>query len=213
MGIRTRLIAFMMAAAALTAVAGAASASAAPASATAPAPSGTKDGKKEGAGGVSFAQVAASLHVSEQRLAAAVDNLKRALGKGTDESVAVAAFAKELGISPEQAKKVMQMLSGDGNKRPKPGNGKEPGVPAEAVELLATELHISAARAGQVFRDLDNVKANGADVVKDPEFIAMAKGLGITPQRLLAALIKVKQELGGKPGSQQDKVPSGTPTK
>jgi hypothetical protein len=80
----------------------------------------------------------------------------------------------------------------------KPVKDKQPGVPVEAVKLLAAELHISADRARQVFRDLDKVKARGEDIVKDPAFVAIAKGLRITPQQLLATLRKVKQAIADK---------------
>jgi hypothetical protein len=66
-------------------------------------------------------------------------------------------------------------------------------------------LHITAGQARQVFKDLK--KVNSKDVVKDPAFIAIAKRLGITPQRLLDALIKVKQELAPKA---KDKEPSAS---
>jgi hypothetical protein len=213
MGIRTRLIAATVAVATLTAVVGAATASAAaaPASPTASAPSGDKKDKKEGADkDAVVAKVAASLHVSVRQLVTALDHLKQAMGGGTSKAEAVAAFATELKVGVAQAEKALQDLSSDDKQRPKPGKDKEPGVPEEAVTLLATELHISADRARQVFKDLDKINGKGGDVVKDPAFVAIAKGLGITPQQLLAALIKVKQEVGGQP---KEKVPSGSPTK
>ncbi len=207
MGIRTRLVAAAVAVATLTVMGGMAAASASP---TTSAPSGDK--KKEGVDkDAVVAKVAASLHVSVRQLVAALDHLKQAVGNGTAKAEAVAAFARELKVSGAQAEKALRELSSDGKQKQKPGKDKQPGVPDEVVKLLAAELHISADRAGQVFKDLDNVKANGDDVVKDPAFIAIAKGLGITPQRLLAALVAVKQKVvGDKP---KEKVPSGSPTK
>jgi hypothetical protein len=206
MGIRTRLIA-ATAAAMLTTMAGTATASSAPASPTTSAPSGDK---KEGPNTDDIVvTVAASLHVTVRQLVTALDHLKQAIGKGTARDDAVKAFGKELKISAARAEKALQALSNDGKPKPKPGNGKESGVPAEAVTLLATELHISADRARQVFKDLEKVNGKGEDVVKDPAFIAIAKGLGISPERLLATLVAVKQAVG-KP---KEKVPSGSPTK
>ncbi|MEV4313112.1 hypothetical protein [Actinocrispum sp. NPDC049592] len=207
MGIRTRLAAAAIVAG-LTAVTGAAAASAAAPAAPA---SAQTDGKKkdDGKQDERFAKIAASLHVSVQQLRTALDNLKRALGKGTDKAAAVAAFAKELGITVAQAEKVLDALSGDGSKKPSPPKDDH-GVPAEVVKLLAAELKISQDRAQQVFKDLDKVGGRGDDLAKDPAFIAIAKGLGITPQRLLDALRKVKEEYakqqGGKP---EDKAPAG----
>jgi hypothetical protein len=206
MGIRTRLIAAAMAVATVTAMAGAAVASAAPVSPTSSAPSGDKKGDAV------VAKVAASLHVSVDQLVTALDHLKRAVGNGTDKTAALAAFAKELNVSVADAEKALRALSSSGGKE-KPKPGKDKGVPEEAVKLLASELHISGNAARQVFQDLDKVKANGEDVVRDPAFIAIAKGLHITPQQLLEALITVKKELAGKEGGPKEKVPSGSPGK
>jgi hypothetical protein len=208
MGIRIRLIAATVAAATLTAMAGAATASAAQDKATAPASSSAK---KDGADKDAIVtKVAASLHVSVGQLVTALDHLKQAIGSGTAKDAAVRAFATELKVTVADAEKALQALSSDGRQKPNPGKDKQPGVPDELVKLLAAELHISADRARQVFKDLDKVKANGEDVVKDPAFIAIAKGLHITPQRLLAALITVKQKAGGQ---QKEKIPSGSPAK
>jgi hypothetical protein len=207
MGIRTRLMAAAMAAAAtLTVVGGAVTASAAPTSPAAAAPS---DGKKPEGNDAAVVKVAAGLHVSVKQLTTALRNLKQAVGKGADMAAAVGAFAKELGISVAQAEKALKELSGD-NGKPKPGKDKEQGVPEAAVKLLAAELHISADRSRQVFRDLDKVKARGEDIVKDPAFVAIAKGLRITPQQLLDTLRKVKQKVGDKP---KEKAESGAPAK
>ena len=207
MGIRTRLIAAALAAAMLTTMAAVATASAVPASRTAPAASGDKkDGVDKDA---VLAKVAASLHVSVQQLVTALDQLKQAVGNGASKTEAVAAFAKELKVSVADADKALQALSSAGKQKPKPKPGRDK-LPEEVVKLLAKELHISADRARQVLNDLEKVNGKSEDIVKDPAFIAIAKGLGITPQQLLAALVKVKQEVGGKP---KDKAPSGSPTK
>jgi hypothetical protein len=203
MGIRTRLIAAIMAMTTLTAVVGVAAASAAPAKPTASAPSDKKkpdDGKKD----VVLAKLAKSLHVSVNQLVTALDHLKQALSKGADKKAAIAAFAKELRVSVADAEKALQQLSGD----KKPG----PGAPEEAAKLLATELHISTDRARQVFTDLEKVGGNGQEIVKDPAFVAIAKGLGVTPQRLLDALIAVKKAFAAKEGKGET-TPSGAPAK
>ncbi|TCO59394.1 hypothetical protein [Actinocrispum wychmicini] len=198
MGIRTRLVAAAIAAA-LTVVTGTATASAAPATQS----SAQTDGKKD----VLLAKIAASLHVTVQQLVTALGNLKGALGKGTDKLAAITAFAKELRITVAQAEKVLEVLF-NGGKKPAPGT--EAGVPAEVVKLLAAELKISQDRARQVVKDLAKVGGKGDDILKDPAFIAIAKGLGVSPQRLLDALRKVKQEYG-KP--KDDKTLSGAPGK
>jgi hypothetical protein len=212
MGIRTRLVAAAIVAG-LTAVTGAAAASAAaPAAPSSAQPDGKKDdGKKDGGkkNDEQLAKVAASLHVTVKQLTTALDNLKRALVNGTGKATAVAAFAKELGITVARAEKALEALSG----KPGPGKpvpGKEAGVPVEVVKLLAAELKISEDRARQVFKDLDKVGGKGDDVTKDPVFIAIAKGLGTTPQRLLDGLRKVKEEFAKKEGDKpKDGAPSG----
>ncbi len=204
MGIRTRLISAAVAAAMLTAVGAAAvPAAAAPAS---PSTSAVSDGKKQDNDAV-VAKVAASLHVSVQQLVTALNHLKQAVGNGTDMAAAVAAFAKELRITVADAEKALQALSTE--HKGKPGKGKDAPSP-EVVKALAAALNISADRARQVLRDLENVKTNGDDVVRDPAFIAIAKGLHLTPEQLLATLIKVKQSLPDKP---KEPKPTGTPTK
>jgi hypothetical protein len=207
MGIRTRLIAAAMAAAAtLTAVGGVAIASAATSS---PTESVTGDGTKPVTEDAVLAKVAASLQVSVEQLTTALGNMKQAVEKGADRAAAVGTFARELGISVAQAEAALNELSSGGGK-PEPGKDEQPGVPEEAVKLLAAELHISVDQARQVFRDLKKVKARGEAIVKDPAFVAIAKGLGITPQQLLATLRKVKEEIGEKP---KDKVPGGPAAK
>jgi transcription initiation factor TFIIIB Brf1 subunit/transcription initiation factor TFIIB len=193
----------MIAAATLTGVVGAATASAAPASPSASASSSHKK-KEEPRKEAVLAKVAKSLGVSVKQLVTALDHLKAALAKGVDKEAAVAAFAKELKVTVADAEKALQALS---------AGDKESGVPAEAVKLLAKELHISADAAKKVFAALEQVKANGEDIVKDPAFVAIAKSLGISPERLLAALIKVKQELAGKAKEPKEKAPGGSPAK
>ncbi|EOD63525.1 hypothetical protein [Amycolatopsis vancoresmycina] len=212
MGIRTGLVAAAIVAG-LTAVTGAAAASAAaPAAPSSARPDGKKDdGKKDGGrkNDQQLAKVAASLHVTVKQLTTALENLKRAVVNGTGKATAIAAFAEELGITVARAEKVLEALSGTPGPG-KPGPGKEAGVPVEVVKLLAAELKISEDRARQVFKDLDKVGGKGDDVTKDPVFIAIAKGLGTTPQRLLDALRKVKEEFAEKEGGKpKDGVPSG----
>ena len=209
MGIRTGLVAAAIVAG-LTAVTGAPASAAAPAAPSSAQPDSKKDDGKQDGGkkddsrknDEQLAKVAASLHVTVKQLNTALGNLKRALVNGSDKATAIAAFAEELGITVARAEKVLETLSG----KPGPGKpvpGKEAGVPAEVVKLLAAELKIGEDRARQVFKDLDKVGGKGDDVTKDPVFIAIAKGLGTTPQRLLDGLRKVKEEFvkkeGGKP--------------
>jgi hypothetical protein len=92
----------------------------------------------------------------------------------------------------------------------KPGKG-QPEVPEEAVALLAEKLDISVERSREVFRDLEKVKARGEEILADRAFVAIADGLGLTPQQLLDVLREVKQAVGGSPKPKP--VDSGSPTK
>jgi hypothetical protein len=203
MGIRSRLVAATMAVATLTAVVGVTAASASPApsvssSASTPAKPGTpgKPGKPGGVNSATLAKVAASLHVTVKQLTTALVNFKLALGRGASKQAALAGFAKELGVSVAKATQALQALSGG-----------QSGVPAAAIQLLAGKLHISADRARTVYADLAKLSAKSGDITADPGFVAIAKSLGITPQRLQSVLIEVKQELAGK------SAPGGSPTK
>ncbi|WP_143531931.1 hypothetical protein [Saccharothrix sp. ALI-22-I] len=102
----------------------------------------------------------------------------------------------------------------------KPGEGRD--VPEEAVKALAVELGISVERSRQVFRDLRRVEARGDAITADPAFVAIAEGLGLTPEELLTVLREVKEAVGGiqkpKPdpaaGTNPDeRTASGSPTK
>ncbi|NUT52890.1 MAG: hypothetical protein HOV94_37230 [Saccharothrix sp.] len=81
---------------------------------------------------------------------------------------------------------------------------KDAGVPEEAVKLLAAELDLTIDRARQVFRDLEKVKARGDEILDDRAFVAIADGLGLTPEQLLTVLREIKQALA-KPGSEEPK--------
>lgn len=92
----------------------------------------------------------------------------------------------------------------------KPGKG-QPAVPEEAVRLLAKKLDIPVERSREVFRDLEKVKARGEEILSDRAFVAIADGLGLTPQRLLDVLREVKEAIGGQPKPKPGD--SGSPTK
>lgn len=189
MGIRSRIVAAALAVVTVTTVAGATTAAAASPATT---PSQSAPGKpgKPGVDPV-LIKVAASLHVSVQQLVTALGDFKQALGKGESEQAALAGFAQELGVSVGQAKQAMAELAAAGNK------GK-PGVPdAKIIALLAKDLHISTARARTVFEELSKLDPGSGPITANPGFVAIARSLGITPQRLMAVIVDVKRELAG----------------
>lgn len=203
---RTRLVAGAMVAAAMCTVLGTAAASASPTTAPSTSASATVGakapgpGEKKGGGGISeaeLAKVAASLHVSVKQLTTALVDLKKAIGQGTSPSDALAAFAKELGVSATQAKAALAELTG-GAKAGKPGAVVE----AEAARILAGELHVSVDRARQVLTEIQQLRPASRDITTDPGFARIARGLGITPQQLASDLVQMKQKLVGSASGQ-----------
>ncbi|ROP37222.1 hypothetical protein [Saccharothrix texasensis] len=96
-------------------------------------------------------------------------------------------------VKPEQGKPAKVRPDAGKPGQEKPGKGE--GVPEEAVKLLAARLGITVDRSRQVFRDLEKVKARGDDILRDRAFVAIAEGLGLTPERLLEVLREVKRTL------------------
>jgi hypothetical protein len=63
-----------------------------------------------------------------------------------------------------------------------------------AAKLLAADLKIPYEQALQVLRDIQGFVPKG-DSTHDPRFVAIAKGVGVTPQRLHDAIVAVKMKL------------------
>jgi len=236
MHIRMRMIAAGATVALFTGTAGVAAAATTPGAASAstnasspaakPVPPGKgKPGKpgKPGDKDAKLGKIAASLHVSLQKLEAALIDAKQTSGRlgvaPTDPAV-VAVVSHDLGISSAKALTVIkEVFDGDtppGKGKPgKPGGGH--GVPdPQAVHVLAKILHISDARARQVLEQLDKIdQADNGVSPQDPKFKALAASLHLTPQQLMNALIQMKETLGGgsNPGPKPKPTPSSSPTK
>lgn len=75
-----------------------------------------------------------------------------------------------------------------------PAVAQQDGNLLRAAKLLASQLDISGERALQVLRDLEGLVPKG-DITQDPRFVAIAKDLGISPQRLIEAIVAVKKQL------------------
>ena len=170
-----------------------------------PTPSGTDKG------GVTkdqwLAKLAASLHVSVQKLQAALGDAKMTIGKlggvaPTDPRV-VAVVSHDLGISAAKATQLIKEVFGDAAPGKggfgKPGGNQPPGTPDPRIsQALAAVLHISVARAEQVLEQLDRIARPGNGISPtDPQFRALAASLHLTPQQLVDALIQMKQSLAG----------------
>lgn len=215
---RMRMIAAGAAIALLTGTAGTAAAatpSTASPSASASSPTGTdrggKPGDKPGDKQAWLAKLAASLHVSVQKLESALVDAKMTIGRlgvaPTDPAV-VAVVSHDLGISADKATALLKQVFDNG---PAPGKGKggdpgKVGVPdALVIHTLAGILHITDARAAQVLDRLNRIAQPHHGISPgDPQFRALAASLHITPQQLADAIRQLKQDLAGsmpKPSS------------
>ncbi|HZP53899.1 hypothetical protein [Actinocrinis sp.] len=145
-------------------------------------------------------QLAASLHVDPQGLIAALTDAKQTMGQlgvGPTDARVVAVVAHDLGVSTHKATTVLTDVFGANG----PGNPgvKSPGPSdPQIVTALAGILHVSQARAAQVFDQLkhiqDGPRGQGIDP-NDPRFRAIAASLHITTQQLSQDLMTLKQEL------------------
>ncbi len=188
------------------------------ASASKPSPTGSGDHGKPGDKQAWLAKLAASLHVSVQKLEAALIDVKQTmsrLGVGPFDPAVVSVVSHDLGISTDKAVIVLKAVFGDagsGKGDPGKGGGKgkgDPGKPGALdplmIHTLAGILHISDARAAQVLDRLDRIERAGHGISPtDPKFRAIAASLHITPQRLADALRQLKEALAGsmpKPSS------------
>lgn len=201
---RTRSIRLIAAGAAIALLTGTAGAAAA----ATPSPSASTSSQakpgKPGNQQAWLAKLAASLHVSVQKLQSALIDAKMTIGRlgvaPTDPAV-VAVVSHDLGISADKATALLKEVFGNG---PVPGKGKpgqpgKPGVPdAVAIHTLAGILHISDARAAQVLDRLERIAGSGHGIsTDDPQFRAIAASLHITPQKLADAIRQMKQDIAG----------------
>lgn len=170
-----------------------------------------------------LAQLAASLHVSVQKLQAALIDAKQTIGRlgvAPTNSAIVSVVAHDLGISRDKATQLIKEVFGEaapGKGGPgKPGgNYPPPGTPDPRIsQTLAGILHISVARAAQVLEQLDRIALPNRGVSPDnPQFRALAASLHLTPQQLINALVQMKEDLVGSmppPSKSPVPVPSGS---
>ena len=202
---RLRMIAAGAAVALITGAASAAAASsgsspsssASSSGATIVKPSPTASDGKSGDPQFWLNQLAASLHIDPQRLMAALGDAKRTMGQlgvGPQDPRVAAVVAHDLGISTEKAATVVKEVFGTNG----PGKGgtpsRGPGIPdQQVISTFAGILHVSQERAAQV---LDQLSRIGRGIsLTDPQFVAIAASLHITPQQLSQDLMTLKQDL------------------
>jgi hypothetical protein len=132
--------------------------------------------------------VAASAGISMSRLQAGLTAAKRA---GGNTAAGIAAFAASTGVSHATAQRVIAAVFGiQVSKQPSPTGQPQP------VSALATQLGVSQGAAQRAFNHLDALGRGGIDPASPP-FAAIAHDLGVSPDRLAAALAAVKQSMAG----------------
>ena len=151
------------------------------------------------------AVVAAQLHVSPARVAAALQPLFAA-GHADTSSPAFAAAARALGVSTAQLDAALihakQTLVATGQVKQRTDGAKPSPAGAKAaderqahdamVAAVATELHVSTARVAAALQPL--FAAGHADT-SSPAFAAAARALGVSTNQLDTALMHAKQSL------------------
>jgi hypothetical protein len=115
---------------------------------------------------------------------------------GGNTAAGITAFAASTGVSQATAQRVIAAVFGT-------EAGKQPGQqPSQAdqqafVSALATQLGISHSAAQRVLNQLAELGRGGIDP-GSPAFAALAHQLGVSPDRLVAALQAAKQSMAGK---------------
>ena len=136
--------------------------------------------------------LAASAGISVSQLEAGLMAAKQA---GGNTAAGIAAFASSTGVSQATAQRVINAVFGT-------DAGKQPGQPSQAdqqamVSALATQLGVSHAAAQHVLGQLEELGRGGIDPAS-PAFAAIAHQLGVSPDRLVAALRAAKQSMAAK---------------
>ena len=119
---------------------------------------------------------------------------------GGNTAAGITAFAASTGVSQATAQRVMDAVFGtEVGKQP----GKQPGQqPSQAdqqalVSALAAQLGVSHSAAQRAFNQLAGLGRGGINPAS-PAFAAIARQLGVQPDRLVAALQAAKQSMAGK---------------
>jgi hypothetical protein len=155
--------------------------------------------------GLSEAALERALVAVKTHLAGLPDGPRR----GLSDPGAVAVFAGSLGIPVPRAQAVLRYLqagwAAHGKDKEK-GEAGSPALPPAAVAFFARTLHVSVKQARTALDELLKLADKKGLDPKDPAFVKIANGLGVTPQQLLDALVALKRYLaehdsgGGKGG-------------
>ena len=133
--------------------------------------------------------LAASAGISVSQLKAGLVAAKQA---GGNTAAGITAFTASTGVSQATAQRVIAAVFGTkASKQP-----SQTGQPAP-VSALAAQLGVSRSAAQNVLSQLAEIGRGGIDQ-GSPAFAAIAHQLGVSPDRLVAALQAAKQSMAGK---------------
>ena len=144
-----------------------------------------------------LARIAAQLGVTSDRLLQALPKVKVAAAAdgSLTGNAAARALAADLGVSVAQAQRALQEFAGTGSPH-SGGKSAAPMPPDAGLNALAARLHVSAARAAEVLNALGRMANPGHGVdPASPEFAALARSLGKTPDQLAQILRDWKESL------------------
>jgi hypothetical protein len=158
-----------------------------------------------------LASLARRYGVTVARLDAALRHVKEQLGANggnVEDPAVVAGLARDLGLSRQQATRLLaEVFDAAGSPgKGKPGKGGKPGKPGDALAAvsaadLAKLLRVSQARA-QAALDAVRTMASGPRGSVDESsarFAAIARQSGVTPKQLADALFTLKMAAGRPP--------------
>ena len=137
--------------------------------------------------------LAASAGISVSQLKAGLVAAKQA---GGNTAAGITAFTASTGVSQATAQRVIAAVFGtEAGKQP----GQQPNQADQQamVSALAAQLGVSHRAAQHVLNQLAEIGRGGIDQ-GSPAFAAIAHQLGVSPDRLVAALQAAKQSMAGK---------------
>jgi hypothetical protein len=134
-----------------------------------------------------LAALAASAGISTDRLQAGLIAAKRAHG---NTAAGIAAFAASTGSSDATAQRIVHAVFGD-----QAGHSL---TSSASTGVLASRLGVSTSAAHRALGRVGALSGNHGVDPASPAFAAIARDLGVSPAKLIAALGAVKQSMAGK---------------
>jgi hypothetical protein len=134
-----------------------------------------------------FSALASSAGISVSRLNAGLVAAKQAGGNST---AGIAAFAASAGVPATTAQRIVSMVFGGRDDRGLTG--------ASASAALSKRLAISTTAAQTALQQIRALTGSGGLDPTSPAFASIARGVGVSPTQLAAALAEIKPMLAGR---------------